>query len=347
MKNSRRIETPDILKGLAVIFMIQVHLMELFAKQGIYDSLTGKVSLFLGGVPAAPVFMVMMGYFVAYSEKKPVFLIKRGVKLFVAGLILNIGLNLHLIYNILFKDWQINIWHYIFGVDIFHLAGLSLIIIGLLLIVFNKKPVIYLLLTISIPLISSFIEKGNPGTGVISYFKAYLTGGQAWSYFPLIPWLAYPLAGFTVRLFEKKYFENRISYNIKMAIAVASGILFIFTAGFGFTVSSDLEKYYTHGIVFFLWALLFIILLASIISLMNIKAGDTVAFRYFKWLGKNVTTIYVFQWLIIGNIATSVYKTQSLQEFIVWFIVITLIVSYLTILWNKLKTSFKLDFFKL
>ena len=55
--------TADLLKGMAVLAMIQVHLMELFARQEVYDSLTGKISLFLGGIPAAPVFMAVMGYF--------------------------------------------------------------------------------------------------------------------------------------------------------------------------------------------------------------------------------------------------------------------------------------------
>ena len=49
--NTKRNQTADLLKGLAVIFMIQVHIMELFAKQEIYDGIAGKISLFFGGPP--------------------------------------------------------------------------------------------------------------------------------------------------------------------------------------------------------------------------------------------------------------------------------------------------------
>jgi len=60
-KNSNRNQTADLLKGFAVIFMIQVHVIEQFATQTLYDSLWGKISLFLGGPFCAPVFLAVMG----------------------------------------------------------------------------------------------------------------------------------------------------------------------------------------------------------------------------------------------------------------------------------------------
>ena len=67
--NSNRNQTADLLKGLAVIFMIQVHLIELFARQDIFSSNIGSVLLFFGGPPAAPIFMAVMGYYIAQSKK--------------------------------------------------------------------------------------------------------------------------------------------------------------------------------------------------------------------------------------------------------------------------------------
>jgi len=55
--------TADIAKGIAVVLMIQVHLTELFAIPEWYEGVAGKLSLFLGGPPAAPVFMFLMGFF--------------------------------------------------------------------------------------------------------------------------------------------------------------------------------------------------------------------------------------------------------------------------------------------
>ena len=110
----QRIQTPDLLKGLAVIHMVQVHIMELFVKEDIAAGTAGVVSFFLGGVPAAPVFMIVMGYFLAFRQKGPSQMMLRGLKLFMAGMLLNIGLNAHLIIKVIFYGWatSINIWPY-------------------------------------------------------------------------------------------------------------------------------------------------------------------------------------------------------------------------------------------
>ena len=61
--------------------------------------------------------------------------------------------------------------------------------------------------------------------------------------------------------------------------------------------------------------------------------GETLFFKYFKWLGKHVTLIYVIQWLLIGNIATEIYKTVSNPIYIAgWFLIITVSSSSLTYL---------------
>ncbi len=51
-----RTQTFDLLKGVAVLLMIQVHIIELFADNVISTSQVGKVLMYLGGAPVAPVF---------------------------------------------------------------------------------------------------------------------------------------------------------------------------------------------------------------------------------------------------------------------------------------------------
>ena len=138
----KRNQTADLLKGLAVIFMIQVHIMELFAKQEIYDGIAGKISLFFGGPPCAPIFMAVMGYFLFSSNKKTSYYLTRGCILFFGGILLNIGLNFNLLYHIFFAGYDINPFNYIFGVDILPLAGMSVVLIGLLKFVFKKNYVV-------------------------------------------------------------------------------------------------------------------------------------------------------------------------------------------------------------
>ena len=339
---ANRIQTPDLLKGFAVIFMIQVHLMELFARQEIFDGFAGKISLFLGGVPAAPVFMVIMGYFLAFGHKEPQAMMKRGLKLFLAGIILNIGLNAHLLYKIIFDAWQLNIWHYIFGVDILHLAGLSLIMIGALSYLFKRNFIPYITTAIAVVLISSYVQVYSTESTIGTYILAFIHSNSEWSYFPLIPWLAYPLAGYSFKIFEEKYLGEKLNLRFKVSLTIVLSVLFFFTFDYAKDISHNLDTYYHHDFVFFMWSLSFVFLWSLSLSFIEKAAGNFFAFKYIKWLGVNVTSIYIIQWLIIGNIATAIYKTQGFTELVFWFLGITIITSLISYLWIRARSTYNL-----
>ena len=64
-----RNQLADLLKGIAVLLMIQVHVLELFASETILKSGGGALLMFLGGPFVAPVFMAILGYFTISSTK--------------------------------------------------------------------------------------------------------------------------------------------------------------------------------------------------------------------------------------------------------------------------------------
>jgi hypothetical protein len=124
--------TADLLKGFAVLFMIQVHIMEQFASHDTYNSMFGELSLFLGGPPCAPVFLAVMGYFLAQSAKPPTYFLKRGAILFIGGILLNTARSVNLLFQIVLGEVDLDPWFFVLGTDIFTLAGLSLILTGCL-----------------------------------------------------------------------------------------------------------------------------------------------------------------------------------------------------------------------
>ena len=65
--------------------------------------------------------------------------------------------------------------------------------------------------------------------------------------------------------------------------------------------------------------------------------GDNRVLKYLEWTGREVTTMYVFQWLIIGNLATSIYKTQYPIWLIFWFAGILALSSILTYFYSRLR----------
>ena len=75
---------------------------------------------------------------------------------------------------------------------------------------------------------------------------------------------------------------------------------------------------------------------------MDIFFGKYLVFRYIKWLGQNVTAIYVIQWILIGNISTAVYKSiDNPIILLLAFIGILLISSIIAFLYVQIKEGKK------
>ena len=325
-----RLRLPDLLKGVAVVLMVQVHLTELFASPDFYESLVGRISLFLGGPPAAPVFMAAMGYFIAKADGNPASLMLRGLKLIGLGFLLNIGLNAHLLVKIIQGTFTgIDPWTYIFGVDILFLAGLSLIFIALFQPVFKKHLIAWFGLLLVAASANHWLPTYSGDNSVIHFVQAYFFGEAHWSYFPLFPWLSYPLGGYLFYLVEKTPFFQHIKARAGLFWLVLSVILAA-SLMYGFRISTQLEAYYHHDVLFVLWTFAFVTWWLLSWQQMEKWIPENRVFRYLRFCGKNVTVFYIIQWLLIGNIATALYRSQSPLQWFIWLIIILIASSLLT-----------------
>jgi uncharacterized membrane protein len=319
--------TADLLKGLAVLLMIQVHIMEQFVTTDTHGSVIGKVSMFLGGPACAPVFLAVMGYFLAFSEKPLAYFLKRGGLLFLAGILLNIGRSGHLLIEIIRGETTLDPWFFIMGADILTLAGLSLIFTGLLRLILKHNGWLYLsaaLLVAGItPLLNKIASSGTVGV----YITAFFWGTSEWSYFPVFPWLGYVLAGYAFHLLLFQIpFLNRFDVQKQLLYIIPLWIAIMITIPYASVITHNLSGpggYYHHGILFFIWTLLFMISYLVLVKLTEIIYGEQGVVMFIKWIGRKVTSLYVIQWLIIGNLATWLYCTQDLFQFAAWFILVT------------------------
>lgn len=335
-----RLQLPDLLKGFAVFLIVPVHILELFIDYPGRESIFGKTLLFLGGPIAVPVFMIVMGYFLAKNQKSFSINLFRGIKVFAVGFLLNIGFNFNLLLKIKFADWQFNPLEYIFGVDILYFAGLSIIFIAVLKTIKKGREWISLTLVLVVTGFTAFINEKLMVTDR-NYILPFIGGTYSWAYFSLFPWLAYPLTGFAFFHFEERIiaFYNRqkmVSGIFLTAILVT--VLYFSKSGFETTI--NLPAYYHHTFWFSLWAFGIVIVWAVFGRFMQNKFPKTIVASFFMWLGKNITSVYVIQWLIIGNIATSIYQTQSINSYIFWFSGIFLVTVLLT--WGLEKLNIKL-----
>jgi uncharacterized membrane protein len=324
------VRTPlaDLLKGIAVLLMVQVHVLELFATNEIYKSHLGKILLFIGAAPVAPVFSIVFGYFIVSSKKSKTELIVRGLKLIGLGMLLNIALNLNLIISVTKGNLQIDLLPFIFGFDILHFAGISSIIIALLKNILQQHILFLIGCIICAALLGHGLLNFVPQTIFLKYFLSIFYGSCEWSYFPIFPWIAYPLTGIAFYTLKEQSGSVLLKVvNQKLLLGILFLLFFIFTIKYAVTISSDLPSYYHHGIIFYLWTIVFIAFYSIFMNEIGNKLGHNFIMKYFNWLGENVTLIYVIQWILIGNIATEIYKTVLQPKHLFYYYLVVMILS--------------------
>lgn len=315
----RRLPLPDLLKGFAVFLIIPVHILELFIDYSGRESLFGKILLFLGGPIAVPVFMMIMGYFLARNHKSLLKNVYRGVKVFLVGFLLNIGLNFHLLLKITFSGWPYQPLEYIFGVDILYFAGIALILLSFLKLIKKGKAWAGYALFLVVTGLTAYLNERLMLTER-NYLIPFIGGTYSWSYFPLFPWLAYPLLGFAFANSEEQIagFLHKQKIVSGIVIAAIASLVIVFSK-FGVSNTIYLPAYYHHTFLFSLWAVGLVILWVMALRLFLQHFPATFAGTFLIWLGKNITAFYVVQWLIIGNISTAIYQTQPIGTYIFWF----------------------------
>jgi uncharacterized membrane protein len=170
------------------------------------------------------------------------------------------------------------------------------------------------------------------------YILPFIAGNYSWSYFPLFPWLAYPLAGFIFARYEPKiklFYESNKTASISIISVAAIGVLLYAKQGINTTI--NLPEYYHHTFLFILWAIGLSVLWALLLKfVLKLLPGASVT-NFFCYIGKNITLFYVIQWLIIGNIATTIYQTQNISQYWYWFTGIFAASVMLTFLIEKIR----------
>lgn len=330
--DSGRDPFPDFLRGLSIIFMIQVHITELLLQSDPTYYLFERWSYFFGGIPAAPVFILLMGYYQDKSKMSFSKEIIRGLKIFLLGLFLNVLMNLSLCYKYLTSQIEIDLFSYLFGVDILLFAGLSYMLLAILKRKIQKSYV-FILIVLLIYFINYVVKNlPSPGSTELKYLLSIFYKISYWSYFPLIPWFSYPIIGLVIH--RTKIFEKFLEYNFSKFFWLIYFIVFLLTIEFGLKTSMNLDFYYQMNLDFFIYSLSILFGLLKFTYKIYTQFSDNVLVGYLKWLGRNVTVVYFFQWIIIGNTATYLYKSLTLNSCLIVFGIVIFSISICTYLYQ-------------
>ncbi len=226
----RRLFSIDILRAAAILSMVQVHFIGNLSPYEASSKIPYDISIFLGGF-AAPIFTFLVGLSLwlwlnkqqsieADESKMRRFIVKRGLLIVLFGLI-----------------FAVIMWtpEEIFGWDILPMIGLS----TLILYAFRRVPSRYLLsLSVLILLIAPPLrELTNYNSHWIYEEYTYdftirdiLLGVSLQGYFPLLPWLVFPIAGFCLGREITQTDKNNTKVDKQLP---ALGIIVIFISAIG------------------------------------------------------------------------------------------------------------------
>jgi len=305
----------DFAKAFAIVFMVLSHPFE-YTTLGLTKGLPYFI-MFIGSHQfAAPIFMLSMGIGFTYSRQNdPKTMLRRGFKIFEAGIILNVLRSLAATTAFLATKNEAML-HLsaieLVVVDIFQLAGLSTMLLAVLRMI--RLPYWgILLLSLAMSLIGSTIHMVTTGNYHIDSGVGLFVGissDYCNSYFPLLNWFIFIVAGYGMGLMLRRCENTKLLFAIVTPVAALlyfGYILFATPRGIGmFNTETTLHFYQIRT---------FDVLVSTCAALMTFGVGYFLTQVFPVGLNKEISRIasdlmriYVAQWILITWIVNALVQ---------------------------------------
>jgi uncharacterized membrane protein len=297
------IRSLDLARGFTVLMMVPVHTVLLYSDPVIYHTLLIKMLAFVAEGPGAQLFMMLMGIYTGLSKTRTTKkVLLKSLLLLMAGYGLNmvkfvIPYRLGLLPEHLLLDLQItkdsNAWIQLIAIgDIFHFAALALPITYALS---RSKHWYAAALTVLIIFGAQYLWDIRGNNPVNDYLLKLIGGQPPQVFFPLFPWLVYPLIGMMMGKWwmktEEKYFQ-------KLGITGAVILLIYYSVRLFISPKDTINFYRTQ------WpetlqhiAIVFCTLFSWDWLSKNIPQNRI--FRFLQYSGRHITKLYIIQWIVI------------------------------------------------
>ena len=296
----------DLAKVIALVFMILSHPFE-YAETDISQGIPYFITFIGAHQFAAPVFMMCMGIGFTYWHHRddPAAMCRRGLRLFLAAY----GLDLFRAMGVLvagaasgrgYLDWALG---EALLIDILQFAGLSAMLLGALLLLRLPDWGI-LLAAVAMSLGGSFVHMATTGhvasDAVLGLF-AGIRGEVVESYFPLLNWFIFVVAGYGMGRRLRRCRDKDRLYGVLTPVAAVIYLgytLYAAPRGIGmFDTSSVLHFYHTGTRDAFICINAFL-MSAGICHFLMRRASVRVA-RQVTRCAADVLRIYLLQWFFV------------------------------------------------
>ncbi len=307
-----RIRAFDLARGLAIVFMVMIHVLGHYGNEASWASPVGGVVIFLGGPTAAPVFMFLMGASLAFSRRASATgIARRGLWLLFLAYTLNVlrgvlpatlGLATGYVTEADISPYTPAILLTL--VDIHQMAGLALLVIAAVTALFALSGGRALRagligLAVVVALVSPSLWGMTTGLPPVDLGLALLWGTDWNVFFPLFPWIVYPLVGFAygrtlVGQPDRRRFVRRMGLVGVVVMLVGAAIVAIVHPSIG------VEDYWRQrpGVVLAILGLVLTWLALADVVVSRVRSNP-VFDRLYGWSGR-VTAMYCIHWILIG-----------------------------------------------
>jgi uncharacterized membrane protein len=302
-----RIQSLDLARGFTVFVMPSVHVVMLYSNLNVQQSNLGNILAFLAEGPGAQMFMMLMGVSMTLSShvnKKTV--LKRAIYLLLAAYGLNflkfiipLGLGIfpvQLLQELRLENNNSAILYLLSIGDILHFAAVAYLLIYL---VYRQQRYYYwsLIFAFIIIFLSPIFWDLRSNNCLVNYFFQLIGGHPPKVFFPIFPWLAYPLIGLHIGYSIKRLPVSKV-FNVTAIIGVVLLIIGIFLHKSN-TVSASLPFYRTGAPDTF-YHLGIVLLWLYFCQWVSINVKHQLFFSLLRFLSKKITVVYIIQWILIA-----------------------------------------------
>ena len=348
--NTSRLYHLDLLKALATVCMIICHCVLMLGVH--HNGYENDFLYFFGDVvlgdyiAVAHAFMFAMGVgFVFTKRNAPADHIKRGIKLFLLGYILNFfryGIYA-LIEGVISGEFNPQTLEALFCPDIFQFAGLAMILTGVLKkLRLNEVHILFVGILMSVA--GSFLVLIDTGNYVENLLLGHIiTTTEDTSCFALLNWYIFVAIGMMFSVIVRRMENTDIFYKRLLAVSgVVSAIYIALTFQLGPFFLTKQSFYYGVGTLDAIGLLCTDLFLLSVLYFIIKKFGVS-KFKTEIEMSKNLTVIYIIQWCVIGftdSIFCYVLEYSFPYHVIYPFGFALIVVSfYLARLWKKRRSK--------